>query len=224
MEGIIYTGNNKDKGYRFSINNGVVLGCTIQLDMIIFNINPLLPVGKVAVYTKTYIDNSNTPFGNTAIIENTQTLNIEIVKTGTFMSDRQGTMFDDLHLPIIVEDKMIAWEGNADILPEIKKYIKTTEFTDYIKTLVPGQDISNLAKVDLSNISNEIFKNKAINSGITTTATISDDDFLKQAKKVGLAENNLEDVDLAKLYDKGTDAKLAASDLSNVRSSDITNK
>lgn len=56
MEGIIYTGNNKDKGYRFSINNGVVLGCTIQLDMIIFNINPLLPVGKVAVYTKTYID------------------------------------------------------------------------------------------------------------------------------------------------------------------------
>lgn len=44
MEGIIYTGNNKDKGYRFSINNGVVLGCTIQLDMIIFNINPLLPV------------------------------------------------------------------------------------------------------------------------------------------------------------------------------------
>lgn len=119
---------------------------------------------------------------------------------------------------------MIAWEGNADILPEIKKYIKTTEFTDYIKTLVPGQDISNLAKVDLSNISNEIFKNKAINSGITTTATISDDDFLKQAKKVGLAENNLEDVDLAKLYDKGTDAKLAASDLSNVRSSDITNK
>lgn len=127
MEGIIYTGNNKDKGYRFSINNGVVLGCTIQLDMIIFNINPLLPVGKVAVYTKTYIDNSNTPFGNTAIIENTQTLNIEIVKTGTFMSDRQGTMFDDLHLPIIVEDKMIAWEGNADILPEIKKYIKTID-------------------------------------------------------------------------------------------------
>lgn len=173
MEGIIYTGNNKDKGYRFSINNGVVLGCTIQLDMIIFNINPLLPVGKVAVYTKTYIDNSNTPFGNTAIIENTQTLNIEIVKTGTFMSDRQGTMFDDLHLPIIVEDKMIAWEGNADILPEIKKYIKTTEFTDYIKTLVPGQDISNLAKSDLFNVDNKVFADKAKEAGIGGAVDIS---------------------------------------------------
>lgn len=224
MEGIVYTGNNKDKGFRFSINNGVTLGCTIQLDMIIFNINPLLPVGKVAVYTKTYIDKSGTPFGNTAIIENTQTLNIEIVKTGTFMSDRQGTMFDDLHLPIVVEDKMIAWEGNANVLPEIKKYIQTTEFADYIKTLVQTQDISNLAKLDLSNIDNEIFKNKAISSGVTAATTISDADFLQQAKKVGLSENNLEDVDLAKLYDKGTDAKLAAADLSNVKSSDVISK
>lgn len=190
LDGIVYTGNDKNKGFKFSIDNDVATNCVILFNMIILNIKPLLSIGRIFIYTKVYYE-ENIPISSPIVVENNQPLDIEIVKSGTFMENRQGAIFDDVYLPIVVSNNIIAWSNDTD--DDIRTFMQTKEFTDYIKTII---NTNNLAEKNLSNISN--------------------DDFLKKAKSVGLAENDLEDIDLAKLYDKGKDAKLAAADLSNV--------
>lgn len=273
MDGILYTGSRRENGYKFSINKGVTLGCKIKHDMIIVNVNPLLSPGRVSVYTNTYITDINSDSG-IAIIENNQSLNIEIVTTGNYMSDRQGAMWDDISLSIQVKaEDQIPWDDDTIIRNMINSYITTPEFINELTTVdklaksdlsnidnadflnkakavgidnnvditskadnnlsnvsnedfknkaiavgipIDSIDISNKANNDLSNVSDANFKSKAVSAGITTTAAISDSEFETQAKKLGFAQNDLEDVDLSKLYDKGKDAKLAAADLSNV--------
>lgn len=51
-----------------------------------------------------------------------------------------------------------------------------------------------------------------IRNFVASFSKIPKEDFLKKAKEAGLAENDLEDVDLVKLYEKGQDAKLATED------------
>lgn len=182
LDGIVYTGNDKSKGFKFSIDNGIATNCTILFNRVIIDVNPLLTTGFVFIYTKLYYDGI-IPIKTAMIVDNNQSLDIEIVKTGTFIENRQGAMFKDVYLPIVASDDMIAWTNDTD--DEIRAFMQTKEFTDYIKTII---NTNNLAEKNLSNISN--------------------DDFLKKAKSVGLAENDLEDIDLAKLYDKGKDAKL----------------
>lgn len=66
---------------------------------------------------------------------------------------------------------MIAWEGNADILPEIKKYIKTTEFTEdcRIKNLyailrMSGSDEKRLAPDSIQTV--QVYFSKEDSTGI----------------------------------------------------------
>lgn len=181
MDGILYTGNKRENGYNFSINRGVTLGCRIKHDMIIVNVNPLLLPGRVSIYTNTYVEDVNSDSG-IAIIENNQTLNIEIIKTGNYMSDRQGAMWDDVRLSIQVQAKdQLPWDDDDIIKNMIDSYIKTPEF---INELTSNTD---LAKNDLSNVANDDFISKAKSAGIPTTeqtVSIPNDEFLKQAKQV----------------------------------------
>lgn len=71
---------------------------------------------------------------------------------------------------------------------------------------------------DFKNVSNDVFRQKYKEA---VKEPMSDADFLAQAKKNGLAKNDLEDVDLQKLYDKGIDSKLMSADASNFAPKDF---
>lgn len=60
-----------------------------------------------------------------------------------------------------------------------------------------------------------------IRNFVASFSKMPKEDFLKKAKEAGLAENNLEDVDLVKLYEKGQDAKLATEEDINLIKANI---
>lgn len=83
---------------------------------------------------------------------------------------------------------------------------------------VVQSDAGDFALKDFKNVSNDVFRQKYKEA---VKEPMSDADFLTQAKKNGLAENDLADVDLQKLYDKGIDSGLMSKDGSNFSPSDF---
>lgn len=83
---------------------------------------------------------------------------------------------------------------------------------------VAQSDAGDFALKDFKNVSNDVFRQKYKEA---VKEPMSDADFLTQAKKNGLAENDLADVDLQKLYDKGIDSGLMSKDGSNFSPSDF---
>lgn len=110
-----------------------------------------------------------------------------MVQKGTFLSDRQGAMWVDVYLPIEINDAaQIPWvPAGADeqwIKDYLDKYVKTPAFAATLAAL--GGASKNLSNVDAK-------------------------DFEKKAKDGNFAQNDLADVDLAKLKEKGLAAGLA---------------
>lgn len=83
---------------------------------------------------------------------------------------------------------------------------------------VAQSDAGDFALKDFKNVSNDVFRQKYKEA---VKEPMSDADFLTQVKKNGLAENDLADVDLQKLYDKGIDSGLMSKDGSNFSPSDF---
>lgn len=184
VKGSIFTGSGKP--FEFEVNKGVCTNCKIQNDMLLFNIVPLLGLGQMQVYTQTYLGDTKAITG-TYISENQQKLGVEVVQKGTFLSDRQGAMWVDVYLPIEINDAaQIPWvPAGADeqwIKDYLDKYVKTPAFAATLAAL--GGASKNLSNVDAK-------------------------DFEKKAKDGNFAQNDLADVDLAKLKEKGLAAGLA---------------
>jgi hypothetical protein len=87
-----------------------------------------------------------------------------------------------------------------------------TETKNFTAPPVAQSDAGDFALKDFKNVSNDVFRQKYKEA---VKEPMSDADFLAQAKKNGLAENDLADVDLQKLYDKGIDSGLMSKDGSN---------
>lgn len=177
VKGSIFTGSGKP--FEFEVNKGVCTNCKIQNDMLLFNIVPLLGLGQMQVYTQTYLGDTKAITG-TYISENQQKLGVEVVQKGTFLSDRQGAMWVDVYLPIEINDAaQIPWvPAGADeqwIKDYLDKYVKTPAFAATLAAL--GGASKNLSNVDAK-------------------------DFEKKAKDGNFAQNDLADVDLAKLKEK----------------------
>lgn len=83
----------------------------------------------------------------------------------------------------------------------------------YTPQVLDVAHVDDYARKDLSNVPVDMFKAKGTAAGF---ASSDPKDFEKQLKAANVARNDLADVDLAKLYDKGLDAKLGAADMSNV--------
>lgn len=184
VKGSIFTGSGKP--FEFEVNKGVCTNCKIQNDMLLFNIVPLLGLGQMQVYTQTFLGDAKAITG-TYISENQQKLGVEVVQKGTFLSDRQGAMWVDVYLPIEINDAaQIPWvPAGADeqwIKDYLDKYVKTPAFAATLAAL--GGASKNLSNVDAK-------------------------DFEKKAKDGNFAQNDLADVDLAKLKEKGLAAGLA---------------
>ena len=184
VKGSIFTGSGKP--FEFEVNKGVCTNCKIQNDMLLFNIVPLLGLGQMQVYTQTFLGDAKAITG-TYISENQQKLCVEVVQKGTFLSDRQGAMWVDVYLPIEINDAaQIPWvPAGADeqwIKDYLDKYVKTPAFAATLAAL--GGASKNLSNVDAK-------------------------DFEKKAKDGNFAQNDLADVDLAKLKEKGLAAGLA---------------
>jgi hypothetical protein len=178
VKGSIFTGSGKP--FEFEVNKGVCTNCKIQNDMLLFNIVPLLGLGQMQVYTQTFLGDAKAITG-TYISENQQKLGVEVVQKGTFLSDRQGAMWVDVYLPIEINDAaQIPWvPAGADeqwIKDYLDKYVKTPAFAATLAAL--GGASKNLSNVDAK-------------------------DFEKKAKDGNFAQNDLADVDLAKLKEKG---------------------
>lgn len=178
VKGSIFTGSSKP--FEFEVNKGVCTNCKIQNDMLLFNIVPLLGLGQMQVYTQTFLGDAKAITG-TYISENQQKLGVEVVQKGTFLSDRQGAMWVDVYLPIEINDAaQIPWvPAGADeqwIKDYLDKYVKTPAFAATLAAL--GGASKNLSNVDAK-------------------------DFEKKAKDGNFAQNDLADVDLAKLKEKG---------------------
>lgn len=184
VKGSIFTGSGKP--FEFEVNKGVCTNCKIQNDMLLFNIVPLLGLGQMQVYTQTFLGDAKAITG-TYISENQQKLGVEVVQKGTFLSDRQGAMWVDVYLPIEINDAaQIPWvPAGADeqwIKDYLDKYVKTPAFSAVLAKMA-------VADNTLSNVDNK--------------------DFEKKGKDANFAQNDLEDVDLAKLKEKGLAAGLA---------------
>lgn len=184
VKGSIFTKSGKP--FEFEVNKGVCTNCKIQNDMLLFNIVPLLGLGQMQVYTQTYLDDAKSITG-TYVSENQQRLEVEVVNKGTFLSDRQGAMWVDVYLPIEINtDAQIPWvPAGADeqwIKDYLDKYVQTPEFAQFLAT-------NAVANKSLSNVDAKDFENKG--------------------KEANFAQNDLADVDLGKLKEKGLAAGLA---------------
>lgn len=178
VKGSIFTGSGKP--FEFEVNKGVCTNCKIQNDMLLFNIVPLLGLGQMQVYTQTFLGDAKAITG-TYISENQQKLGVEVVQKGTFLSDRQGAMWVDVYLPIEINDAaQIPWVPAGADEQWIKDYLDK-----YVKTPAFAAVLANLAVADntLSNVDNK--------------------DFEQKGKDANFAQNDLADVDLAKLKEKG---------------------
>lgn len=152
-----------------------------QIIMMMFRDKNNAPIKADSVHVKGSI------FTGTYISENQQKLGVEVVQKGTFLSDRQGAMWVDVYLPIEINDAaQIPWvPAGADeqwIKDYLDKYVKTPAFAATLAAL--GGASKNLSNVDAK-------------------------DFEKKAKDGNFAQNDLADVDLAKLKEKGLAAGLA---------------
>lgn len=83
----------------------------------------------------------------------------------------------------------------------------------YTPQVLDVAHVDDYARKDLSNVPGDVFKAKGVAAGFASSDPA---EFEKQLKTANVARNDLADVDLQKLYDKGLDAKLGAADMSNV--------
>lgn len=83
----------------------------------------------------------------------------------------------------------------------------------YTPQVLDVAHVDDYARKDLSNVPTDVFKAKGASAGFSSSDPA---EFEKQLKAANVAKNDLEDIDLSKLYDKGVDAKLGAADMSNV--------
>lgn len=169
IKGIVYT-KNKDNGFAFEANKSVCTNCTVHNGLLLISIDPLLLPGRVYIYTQTFINESDTAIGGVTL-ENTQQLNIEIVKTGTFLSDRQGAMWDDIYLPIETNNSTShPWAPSVNDLKQIddflKNYVTSQDFIDLINKLgtfteIPGSRITDT--IEAKRVVPKVFFSQAFN-------------------------------------------------------------
>ena len=191
VKGSIFTGSSKP--FEFEVNKGVCTNCKIQNDMLLFNIVPLLGLGQMQVYTQTFLGDAKAITG-TYVSENQQKLGVEVVNKGTFLSDRQGAMWVDVYLPIEINDAaQIPWVPAGADEQWVKDYLDK-----YVKTPAFAAVLANLAVAD------------------NTLSNVDAKDFEKKVKDGNFAQNDLADVDLVKLKEKGNVAGLAYKDMSNI--------
>lgn len=192
LKGYVYTVAGGVK-HEFEINMGAVTGCEIKNDRLhLTDMKENFPVGVFRIYTQIYLQDAIT--GDEYVTENDQQITIQVVKTGTFVSDKQGAMSDFVFLPV-----EIGGAAQTPFVPAgadeqwIKDFLKT-----YVNTPAFAQMVGNKGVAD----------NKLTN--------VPDDDFEKKAKLSGFVQNDLADVDIAKLKEKANVAGLAYNDLSNI--------
>lgn len=113
-------------------------------------------------------------------------LKVNSAHTGVVFAD--GVLGDKTFTELT--DTPADYAGMNGKIVAVKSSEDGVEFIDNI-----SGDTSNLAKKDLTNVDSAVLKTKSV--------------------AAGMLQQDLEDVDLSKLYDKGTDAKLADLDIQN---------
>ena len=213
FKGKVYT--NPNTPFEFEINKGVLTNCVIKYNLVILHIVPNFKSGTVSIegnrfttpedilgkYIKQELDISITA---NADVRNLQ--DYAIADVILYGDDIATQTIDPNEIKSIV-DKYLALNLKGIVSPIIQNELSadvTNAVTKAINDNLPNDISTEIAKVLSNKVDSEIAKQ------LLTKL----DDAIKNAN---LAKNDLEDVDLAKLYDKGIDAKLAAADLSNVK-------
>lgn len=213
FKGKVYT--NPNTPFEFEINKGVLTNCVIKYNLVILHIVPNFKSGTVSIegnrfttpedilgkYIKQELDISITA---NADVRNLQ--DYAIADVILYGDDIATQTIDPNEIKSIV-DKYLALNLKGIVSPIIQNELSvdvTNAVTKAINNNLPNDISTEIAKVLSNKVDAEIVKQ------LSTKL----DNAIKNAN---LAKNDLEDVDLAKLYDKGIDAKLAAADLSNVK-------
>lgn len=217
FKGKVYT--NPNTPFEFEINKGVLTNCVIKYNLVILHIVPNFKSGTVSIegnrfttpedilgkYIKQELDISITA---NADVRNLQ--DYAIADVILYGDDIATQTIDPNEIKSIV-DKYLALNLKGIVSPIIQNELSvdvTNAVTKAINDNLPNDISTEIAKVLSNKVDAEIVKQ------LSTKL----DNAIKNAN---LAKNDLEDVDLAKLYDKGIDAKLAAADLSNVKANDF---
>lgn len=197
VKGYVYTQERNSNivkvKHEFELNKGVTTGCEIKNDMLYLDdMAENFPVGQFRIYTQTFLPDTMT--GKEYITENDQPLFVQVVAKGSFITDRQGAMYDFVFLPIEI--------GNAAQAPFVPAGADEQWIKDFLKTYVTTPAFKQI-------VNSEGMADNALSN-------VPDDDFEKKAKLSNFAQNDLADVDLSKLKEKGNAAGLAYKDLSNI--------
>ena len=187
VKGYVYTQERNSNivkvKHEFELNKGVTTGCEIKNDMLYLDdMAENFPVGQFRIYTQTFLPDTMT--GKEYITENDQPLFVQVVAKGSFITDRQGAMYDFVFLPIEI--------GNAAQAPFVPAGADEQWIKDFLKTFVTTPAFKQI-------VNSEGMADNALSN-------VPDDDFEKKAKLSNFAQNDLADVDLSKLKEKGNAA------------------
>ena len=213
IKGKLYT--NPNTPFEFELNKGVLTNCTIKDNIVWFNITPNFKSGTV-VFEGYRFTSSEDVLGKYI----KQELDINITSNADVRNLQDYAVAD----VILYGEESDATEpiNPTDVNKIVQDYLTTNLpglVTNLIQTSVVNEVTKQLAdnltgKIDTEVINkiNSILPKIVVNA--INTKIASDD----------LAKNNLEDVDLAKLLEKGNAAGLASKDLSNVKSNSIVSR
>lgn len=131
VKGYVYTQERNSNivkvKHEFELNKGVTTGCEIKNDMLYLDdMAENFPVGQFRIYTQTFLPDTMT--GKEYITENDQPLFVQVVAKGSFITDRQGAMYDFVFLPIEI--------GNAAQAPFVPAGADEQWIKDFLKTYV----------------------------------------------------------------------------------------
>lgn len=131
VKGYVYTQERNSNivkvKHEFELNKGVTTGCEIKNDMLYLDdMAENFPVGQFRIYTQTFLPDTMT--GKEYITENDQPLFVQVVAKGSFITDRQGAMYDFVFLPIEI--------GNAAQAPFVPAGADEQWIKDFLKTFV----------------------------------------------------------------------------------------
>lgn len=213
VKGKLYT--NPNNPFEFEINKGVITNCTIKDNIVWFNITPNFKSGTVVFegyrfttpedilgkYVKQELDINITANAN---VRNLQDYAIaDVILYGEESDTTEPVNPTDINK--IVQDYL-----TTNLPGLVTNLIQTSVVNEVTKQL--ADNLTGKIDTEVINKINDILPKIVVNA--VNTKIASDD----------LAKNDLEDVDLNKLQEKGVAAGLAKDDMSNVKSGDIVNR